>query len=321
MMPPRRRQRTEPATFIVNPQAGGGKSDKELKALLAEIESIYGNAKIVFTERKLHATELAREAVSAGSELVVAVGGDGTISEVAAGFFDAKGKALKPLKQAPALGILPAGSGSDYAKTLGIPRASALALQILQTKKTRTVDAGLVEFIGLDGAKARRIFINIADVGIGGEVVDILERQGKRLGAFLSYQLATLRGLIAYKNKEMEIVIDKKQKFDGIYNGIIVAIGKYFGSGMKIAPNAEVDDGYFDVVMLGDMGKLEMVAKMQKVRTGEHIFDKKITVHRAKQVSINARTRALIDCDGEMPGECPAEFTLLPAALKVVVPP
>jgi YegS/Rv2252/BmrU family lipid kinase len=317
----RSKQRSEPAVFIVNPQAGGGKSEKQLKELLAEIEAIYGNAKIVFTERKLHATELARGAVQAGSELIVAVGGDGTISEVAAGFFDEKGKAMKPVRQAPALGILPAGSGSDYAKTLGIPRASAIALQILQTKKTRTVDAGLVEFVGLNGQKTKRIFINIADVGIGGEVVDILERQGKRLGSFLSYQLATLRGLIGYKNKNLEITIDKKQKFDGTYNGIIVALGKYFGSGMKIAPNAEPDDGYFDVVMLGDMSKLEMVAKMQKVRTGSHIFDKKVTVHRAKQVSIRADARALLDCDGEMPGECPAEFTILPAALKVVVPP
>jgi YegS/Rv2252/BmrU family lipid kinase len=315
------KQRLEPAVFIINPQAGGGKSAQELKELLAEIEAVYGNAKIVFTERKLHATELAREAVKTAAELIVAVGGDGTISEVAAGFFDEEGKAMKPVRQAPALGILPAGSGSDYARTLGIPRASAIALQILQTKKTKTVDAGLVEFVGLNGQKTKRIFINIADVGIGGEVVDILERQGKRLGSFLSYQLATLRGLIGYKNKNLEITIDKKQKFDGTYNGIIVALGKYFGSGMKIAPNAEPDDGYFDVVMLGDMSKLEMVAKMQKVRNGSHIFDKKVTVHRAKHVSIRADARALLDCDGEMPGECPAEFTILPAALKVVVPP
>ncbi|MFO1527887.1 MAG: diacylglycerol kinase family protein [Turneriella sp.] len=317
----RRKQRSEPSVFIVNPQAGGGKSDKQLKALLAEIESIYGNAKIQFTERKLHATELARTAVQNGAELIVAVGGDGTISEVAAGFFDAKGKALKPLKQAPALGILPAGSGSDYARTLGIPRSSAIALQILQTKHTRTMDAGLVEFTGNDGKPTKRVFINIADVGIGGEVVDILERQGKRLGAFISYQIATLRGLIGYKNKHLQIVLDKKQKFDGVYNGVIVALGKYFGSGMKIAPDAQPDDGLFDVVMLGEMSKLEMIAKMQKVRSGTHIFEKNITVHRAKHVSIISDSKALLDCDGEMPGECPAEFTLLPGTLKVVVPP
>ncbi len=316
-----RKQRTDSAVFIVNPQAGGGKSEKQLKQLLADIASIYGNAQIQYTERKEHATELSRAAVKAGAELIVAVGGDGTISEVAAGFFDANGKALKPLKQAPALGILPAGSGSDYAKTLGIPRASAIALQILQTKKTRTVDAGLIEFVGNNGKKTKRVFINIADVGIGGEVVDILERQGKKLGAFLSYQIATLRGLVGYKNKQLEVTLDKKQKFDGEYNGIVVALGKYFGSGMKIAPDAECDDGLFDVVMLGQMSKLEMVAKMQKLRKGTHIFEKNINVYRAKHVTIRSATRALIDSDGEMPGECPAEFSILPAAIKVVVPP
>lgn len=317
----RRKQRSEPAVFIVNPQAGGGKSDKELKQLLADIESIYGNAKIQFTERKMHATELARTAVQAGAELIVAVGGDGTISEVAAGFFDAKGKPLKPVKQAPALGILPAGSGSDYARTIGIPRSSAIALQILQTRKTKAMDVGMIDFTGTDGAPTKRMFINIADVGIGGEVVDILERQGKKLGAFLSYQIATVRGLIGYKNKNLEITLDKKQKFDGVYNGVIVAIGKYFGSGMKIAPDALPDDGYFDVVMLGEMSKLEMIAKMQKVRSGTHIFEKNVTVHRAKHVSIKSDIQALLDCDGEMPGECPADFTILPGALNVVVPP
>lgn len=317
----RRKQRSEPVVFIVNPQAGGGKSERELKRLILEIESIYANAKVQYTDAKGHATDLARAAVLGDAELIVAVGGDGTISEVAAGFFDAKGKPLKTLKQAPVLGILPAGSGSDYAKTLGIPRSSAIALQILQTRHTRTVDVGLIDFIDLNGNKAKRIFINIADIGIGGEVVDILERQGKRMGAFISYQIATLRGLIGYKNKQLEIIIDKTQKFEGTYNGVIVANGKYFGSGMKIAPNAVCDDGLFDVIMLGEMGKLEMIAKMQKVRSGNHIYDKGVTVHRAKHVSIKSDSRALLDCDGEMPGTCPAEFSILPSALKVVVPP
>jgi diacylglycerol kinase (ATP) len=317
----RRKQRGEAAVFIVNPQAGGGKSTRQLDQLLSEINSIYANATIQYTEWKGHATDLSRAAFAAGTELIVAVGGDGTISEVAAGFFDPKGKAAKPTKQTPVLGILPAGSGSDYARTLGIPRSSALALQILQTRHTRTVDAGLIDFTGLDGERTKRIFINIADVGIGGEVVDILERQGKSLGAFLSYQLATVRGLIGYKNKKLEITLDKKQKYDGTYNGVIIANGKYFGSGMKIAPDAVPDDGFFDVIMLGEMSKIEMISKMQKVRKGTHVFERNVTVHRAKHVSIRSDSRALLDCDGEMPGECPAEFSILPAALKVVVPP
>ncbi|HRP70014.1 MAG TPA: diacylglycerol kinase family lipid kinase [Turneriella sp.] len=316
-----RKQRKEPAIFIVNPQAGGGKSQRELKKLLDEIASLYGNAKIEFTEEKGHATTLTRTALKNGVDLVVAVGGDGTISEVAAGFFDTKGKALLPLKEAPALGILPAGSGSDYARTLGIPRSSAIALQILQTAQTRTVDAGLLDFVDFQGKKTKRIFINIADIGIGGEVVEILERQGKKLGAFLSYQLATLRGLIAYKNKDLKIILDKKQELSAVYTGAIVALGKYFGSGMQIAPNAEVDDGFFDVVLLGEMTKMELVAKMQKVRKGTHILDKNVAVYRAKHVEISSTARALLDCDGELPGQTPVTFSIIPKAIKVVVPP
>ena len=143
-MATRRKQRSEPAVFIVNPQAGGGKSERQLKDLLSEIASIYGNAKIVFTERRLHATEIARAAIKAGAELIVAVGGDGTISEVAAGFFDEEGKALKPVKQAPALGILPAESGEGgllpqelgMAEVLLTPR-SRLAGQTLKSSRFR----------------------------------------------------------------------------------------------------------------------------------------------------------------------------------------
>jgi len=315
----KRKQKNDNALFIVNPQSGGGKSQKQIRHLLSEIEALYANAKIVFTEQKNHATELSRRAVKDGVELIVAVGGDGTISEVAGGFFDAKGKPLLTGKAAPALGILPAGSGSDYAKTLQIPRSSALALQILQTQHTKLVDAGLVEF--QSGAnRMQRIFINIADIGIGGEVIEILERQGKSLGAFLSYQIAMLRGLSRYKNKKLEMVIDKKQKFEGMYSGVIIANGKYFGSGMKIAPDAVCDDGLFDVVLLGEMSRLEMIVKSTKLRSGTHIFDKNVVVLRAKHISVKSTSRALLDCDGELPGECPCEFTLLPKAIKVVVP-
>ncbi|MBV6493646.1 MAG: Diacylglycerol kinase [Turneriella sp.] len=317
----KRKQRADAAVFIVNPQAGGGKSERDLKHLLEEIATIYGNAKIVFTEKKLHATDIARQAVKDGVNLIVAVGGDGTISEVAAGFFDAAGKPLKPLKDAPALGILPAGSGSDYARSIGIPRSSAIALQILQTAQTRTVDAGLVEFSDFDGKKRKRVFINIADIGIGGEVIEILERQGKKLGAFLSYQLATLRGLLAYKNKSLAITFDKKEKLEGNYTGVIVALGKYFGSGMKIAPDAIVDDGFFDVVILHEMTRLTMALKMQKVRKGTHIHEADISVHRVKHVAIDTNARALLDCDGELPGQAPAVFSIIPRAIKVVVPP
>lgn len=305
---------------IVNPASGGGKTKKRWPEMERVFRSELQNVEIIMTKRPLEATDIAREKIKAGARNIVAVGGDGTISEVVAGFFDAAGKPLKPIATAPNLGIVAGGSGSDLIRTLGIPRDFMQSIATLKTDSPRVLDAGYVTYIGFDGKKAGRAFINVADVGIGGEVIEILEKQGKALGGYISYQLATLRGLLKYKNKDMKITIDKKQTLEGLYNGVVVANAKYFGSGMMIAPGADPADGLFDIVLLKAMSKWKMIAKAGKLRKGTHIHDKDVEVMRVKSIKVETQQKALIEIDGELPGTAPVEFTILPKAIKVLVP-
>ncbi len=304
--------------LIVNPISAAGKTKDRVATIEAEMQQANLSYKIFYTERPGHATEIARSQVNAGIPYIVAVGGDGTVSEVAAGFFDTK---CQPLKNAPycALGIITTGSGSDLARSLKIPYDFKDNVKILKTAFTRSIDMGMVKYSDAQGRMFARPFINIADVGIGGEVVEILEKQGKR-GGWLAYQLATFKGLLRYKNKRMKITLDDSHVIEGITNGVIVANGKYFGSGMMIAPGADLSDGYFDVVIIGDISRLKTIMQARAIRKGTHVKLKEISVFHARKVTVESQERALLDVDGELPGQCPAEFYLLPDAIRVISP-
>lgn len=305
---------------IVNPASGGGKTKKRWPEMEKIFREELPNSEIIFTAKRLEATEITRRKIRAGAKVIVAVGGDGTISEVVAGFFEENGKPLKPLAKAPSLGIVAGGSGSDLIRTLGIPRDFMQSIATLKTDKPHVLDAGHITYKNFDGKPAGRVFINVADVGIGGEVIEILEKQGKALGGFISYQLATLRGLLKYRNKNMKITLDSKKVLEGLYNGVVVANGKYFGSGMKIAPGANPTDGLFDVVLLKAMSKWKMIAKAGKLRKGTHVDDKDVEVTRARTIRVETVQKALVEIDGELPGTAPVEFKILPRAIKVLMP-
>lgn len=302
--------------FIINKHAGNGRMGRRWQEIEQILKNHITDYIVKETRGRGHATDLCREAIDAGSKNIIAVGGDGTISEVASGFFNENGK---PLATKSNLGILPAGSGSDFSRTINMPHDYDEAIEILKKAKTRTIDAGIVSFTDYQGIAQKRPFINIAEVGIGGEVIEILEKRGKGLGSWLSYQLATIEGLIKFELKDMQITIDGNP-LEGKYAGVIVANGQYFGSGMKIAPHAILDDGLFDVVIIGSGSKFDMLLKMPKVRDGSHIEDDAIQVIRAKEVKVTAHQRALLDIDGEQPGDCPAEFSLVEKAVSVIVP-
>ena len=305
--------------FIVNPFAGAGKSQKKWPEIENKILKMFDHIEVIITTKRGEATEISRNGILRGIKCIVAVGGDGTISEVASGFFNEKGKLLKkPGPNSPVLGIIATGSGSDLIKTLKIPRKIDEVLKLLAEQKTGIIDMGLVKFKNFQGKNQTRPFINVADIGIGGEVIEILEKQGKGIFPAVSYYLATLKGLIRYKNKHVQITIDKKRNLSGEYNAVIVANAKFFGGGMMIAPNADPHDGFFDVVMIHGMNKREMLTSFSKIRSGKHIFHDKVDVVRARHIRVDSKERALLDLDGELPGECPVEFLMVPKAISVI---
>ncbi len=267
------------------------------------------------TTRPGEATELTRQALAEGYRTIVAVGGDGTVNEVVNGFFDGE----RWLGKGARLGILSRGTGSDLIKTLGLPKDETEAIARLKAGRTRRVDLGRVTFTDHAGQAAARYFINICGLGLDGDVVARVNRTTKAFGGKISFLWGTLATVAGYRNKDLEIVIDDGEAIKGRMCMVAVANGQYFGGGMRIAPQASPVDGLLDVVVLGDMGRLELVANLPKVYEGTHISHPKVSVWRVRQVEIHSVAPLYFQVDGDPLGETPTRLRVLPGALQVLV--
>ncbi len=301
---------------VANPKAGGGKVGRSWARLEQRIASALGPLETRMTSRAGHATELTRAALADGCERVVVVGGDGTLNEAVNGFFSADGQPLCP---AAALALVPAGTGGDFARSIGvcdIPLEQALA-----ESTVRSVDLGLAEVTAPDGTRTARYFINISSFGGSGLIVEKVNSTTKRFGAKASFLWGTVKGLVAYENQPVRLTMDGKA-VEGVVNTVAVANARFFGGSMKVAPDALVDDGMFDVVVIGDVGLPTFVAMSRKLYRGEHLGHPRISVYRAREVVAEplGSERVLIDLDGEQPGRLPVRYRIVPAALKVLAP-
>jgi YegS/Rv2252/BmrU family lipid kinase len=299
--------------FVVNPHAANGRTGKiwpEFKGLTA---SVLGEFGFGLTDGPRHAIELTRAAIRSGYEMIVAVGGDGTNNEVVNGFFadDA------PVNPEAVFGVICSGTGSDLIKTLDIPRDFREAAPLLAGRDAKPTDVGKMVLRDHQSRDVTRYFINIASFGVGGEVDDRVNRTSKALGGRISFLWASLRGTLAYKNKAVSISLDGGAPLDRRIFNVAVANGRFFGAGMQTAPRATVDDGLFDVVVLGDLSFAEQLKLSRLIYRGEHLSMAKVESYRARTVSATSNDRVLLDVDGEQPGMLPARFELLPGALRV----
>jgi diacylglycerol kinase (ATP) len=300
--------------LVVNPHSAGGKTERRWPELRATIQEAYGAFDERFTKSAGDATTLTRAALEAGADLVVAVGGDGTINEVVNGFFDDKG----PIRPEASFGVVPAGTGGDFIKTLGIPRDTFAAAAALKSAP-RAIDVGRLRYVDSNGKQALRHFINIASFGISGMVDRFVNQSSKALGGKISFALATLKAGAAYKNATVRLVLDGGTPKEGKIYNVAVANGRYFGGGMKVAPDAALDDGMFDVITMGDFGFGDLLFRGLDIYSGKHLRNPKVTVQRARRVDAEPLdgVEVLLDVDGEAPGRLPASFELLQGALKV----
>ncbi len=305
---------------IVNPNSAGERTRRRWPQLEAVLRDALGPFRARFTERAGHATDLARAALRDGADLVIAMGGDGTLNEVVNGFFDES--AREPIRPEAAVALLPAGTGGDFPKTLGLPRDLGDAARKIAGARPRSIDVGRLEYLAHDGRRATRHFINIASFGIGGLVDRYVNASGAKaaLGGRASFFLASLRASVAYKNAEVRVRLDDGADEQRTVYSVAVANGRYFGGGMKIAPDAALDDGRFDVVTIGDVSMGTMLLHGSKVYSGAHVNLPFVRVERARRVHAESTRgeEVLLDVDGEQPGRLPATFELLPGAIRIV---
>ena len=270
----------------------------------------------VHTTRPLEATAIAQRAVRESRPVVVAVGGDGTLNEVVNGFFHNGA----PIPTASKLAMVPLGTGGDFRRTLRIPLDSKAAIKVLSEGLVRRLDAGCVTYQDHDGSTSVRHFINIADAGYGGEVVHRVNRGKKRLGS-ATFTVTAFLALMAWRNKPMTVVIDGNQH-DLVAQQVVVANCQYFGGGMRMAPAASPTDGVFDVILVGDAGKLETIRGMGDIRSGKHLDQRnpKIQLMYGKRIAVTSTKKVRIDLDGEQPGFLPALFEIQPGAIEFITP-
>lgn len=299
---------------IVNPVSANGSTGRQWPNLEKTIKASGIDLDYVLTEYPMHAVELTRNALKGGCEIIVSVGGDGTMNEVINGFFESG----RLINENAALAIFSRGTGCDAIRTIGIKNDVDSIIAVLKDMKSEAYDVGTVDFIEYGGKKSQRYFLNVSDVGIGGETTFRVNRNSKALKGFLSFMLGALTTIIVYKNKCFEISIDDMNIKEKL-NSVIIANGKYFGGGMKIAPMADMTDGLFDIIILGNLNKFQLLYNFSKIYNGTHLSHPKVRYYKGKHIKVNSKHKALIEIDGEQPGIIEAEFRILPKKLKVLV--
>lgn len=302
---------------IVNPRSAGGRTGRQWPQLQARLGKQLETFDAVFTEAPGDASRLARQALEEGVEQLVAVGGDGTVNEVVNGMFDDEG----PRNADAVLSLMMLGTGGDYRKSLGLRGEVDEYVQRIVEGTVREVDVGRISMDDRDGKPHGRWFDNIASFGFSGAVVDLVNRAtvSKWLGGKFAFRWASLRALLAHENVPLQLRFDDDFETELPVSIVAVCIGQYFGGGMHIAPNAELDDGQFDVVMVANMSTMDFIRHSPKIYEGTHVDLEHVTIRRARKVQAIAPegVERVLDVDGEAPGRLPATFEIHPRALKV----
>lgn len=307
------------AFVVVNPRSGNGRTAREWKTTEKSLEAIYPGMSVAFTKRRGEAIQLVRNALREGHHEILAVGGDGTINEAVNGFFDTQG-AVSP---EAVFGFITSGTGGDFRKTFGVEAGPEAAIARLKTASPRAVDVGRVECVSSRGEPVTRYFINIASFGMSGVIVDSVNRAriAKLFGGTFAFAFHSTIGALRYRDRPVRLIAGGLDAIRPI-STVAVANGRFFGGGMMVAPNAAVEDGLFDVIVMGGESKGKTLDGMKQLYTGEHLNNPNVRVERAEKVVAVpvAETRGkpvLIETDGESAGRLPATFEILPKALNL----
>jgi len=290
--------------FIVNPTAGHGRALQTWKRIEPLVSSL-GDFGVKFTDRPRHGEELTRQAVSEGYERVVVLGGDGTLNEVGNGL----------VGTGVAMAVVPTGTGNDWVKTVGIPRDPLEATRIAFGNHLAKSDAGL--------AVGHRYFFNIAGIGFDAEVSRRVNDYGpilKAVGGTLPSLLGIVGTLFRFRGAQVKVELDGQAI--NIDRMLLVAVGlaRYYGGGMMILPQAELADGLFDIGWAEDLGRLELINLVGKIYKGGHVGHPKVTFKRGSQLTATSSTPVAFHLDGDVAGNLPVTFTIVPSALDIVIP-
>jgi diacylglycerol kinase (ATP) len=303
-------------TFIVNPNAARGTIRREWPRIQDLAKHRLGDFQAFLTAGPGDATTLTRSALQQGAEIVVCVGGDGTLNEVINGFMGEDG----PLRPEAMLGFIPQGTGCDFIKTVPLPTEPDRGLDIIKDAHAKHIDLGRIRYRDHQGKPSLRYFHNVTSFGLGGEVDDRVNRTTKAFGGFISFIWATLFSILIYNKKRIHLKVDKGFDQEIVCWNVAVANGQYHGGGMWVAPEARVDDGMFHVTVIGDFTLPEVFWNLPKLYNGKLLQLEKVRTLVGKSIEASSEQRVLLDVDGEQPGQLPVVIDIVPKAIQLLTP-
>jgi diacylglycerol kinase (ATP) len=295
----------------VNPASGNGGTGKRWPELAHRAAQLGLEGTTLFSERPGQLIELAEQAARDGAELIVSVGGDGTLNEVVNGLVRAGTEAE--------LATIPLGTGMDFVRTYGIPTRFDDAVRTALAGTTRTIDVGRVSYREWSGSESERYVANVGSVGMSAAVAQRANGMSKALGGKATFFYALARVFFEWDNTLVSVQLDDERR-EARMHDVIVANGQWHGGAMHLAPEAQPDDGLFDVVLIGDVTKRDFVTTAPKLYKGTYLAHPKIELLRSRTVTVDAPERLPIELDGEQVGTTPVRFEIVPAALRVRVP-
>jgi diacylglycerol kinase (ATP) len=298
--------------FLVNPASDNGATWKRWPELAHRAAQLGLTGETLFSEKPGHLIELAEQAARQGADLVVAVGGDGTLNETVNGLMRAGTQTE--------LATIPLGTGMDFVRTYGIPTKFEAAVRTAVEGVARTIDVGRVSYREWSGADGERYFANVGSVGMSAAVAQRANGMSKVLGGRVTFFYALTRVFFEWQNTEVTVELHDGTRREGRMHDVIVANGQWHGGAMWLAPEARPDDGVFDVVLIGDVTKRDFVTTSPKLYKGTYLAHPKIDLLRSSAVGVDAPERLPIELDGEQVGTTPARFEVVPAVLRVRVP-
>ena len=303
------------ARAIVNPAAGGHSIYREWPRISKRLVSNGLLFDYVYTEGVGHAMELARAAADTDYRYIIAVGGDGTVNEVVNGILNSTGS------HNTILGVVSAGTTCSFARSVGIPLEPIGSCRLLTSRNRLSIDVGIVEYKS-EGQHLQRFFVNEAGVGFGATVVEASKHMPNYFGRKINYLPHVLGGvgsLFSYKNKRIALRVEDEAEDTCVCAMVVIANGTYFGGGMCLAPDAKPNDGLLDMIIFGDMRKAEMMKIWTMTYNGRHISHQKVRLRKIRNVALQCDEKVLVEADGELLGEGPVSFSVLPSALSIVV--
>ncbi len=307
---------------IVNPKSAAGSTESKWAQIAADLRAHFGAFQVAFTKSAGDGINLALRGAAQNRKFIIACGGDGTINEVANGILKS-GADIE-------LGVLPSGTGGDFRRTLGIPTSAREAARKLRDGETRLIDVGKVTFFDHSGEQVSRFFLNVSSFGLSAAVIGRVKTKTSLewlphdlLRGKASFALSTLQEVLDLNYTTVRVSIDGGEEKSLNTINFCVCNSRFFGGGMKIAPDASINDGFLDVVNIGDMRTAKLLLNAYTLYRGSHLELPEVKSTLARRIEISPADKNVIihlETDGELPGRLPAVYEIVPKALKVRIP-